>query len=76
MRQLKGMRAANWSQKLFGANVDYLVSKYIGIIKSRVIEREDETLRDMTEKMVTSIVKKSNFNKSFKAADVDPQRKE
>ena len=70
VKQLKNMRAVNWSQKLFGANVDFLVSKYIAIVKRRVIEKEDETLKGVTEAMVTSIIKKFNFNKSYKAANV------
>ena len=58
LQHLKGMRAGNWSQKLFGANVEYLVLKYISTVKSRVFAREDKALQDMTEKLVTSIIKK------------------
>ena len=58
-----------------GQGADYLTYKYINTLKKLVISREEKTLKEKNQALISSILKKQNFNKSFKSANVISREK-
>lgn len=75
LKELRGMNTMNLAQLFVGTKADYMVVKYIASLKKRALERQDETAKLQTEKMIASIIKKLEFNKSLKNVAVERKPK-
>ena len=75
LKELKGMKTMNLARLFVGTKVDYMVLKYITSLKKRVLERQDGTAKLQTEKMIASIIKKLEFNRSLKNVAVERKAK-
>ena len=58
------------AQLFVGDKVDYLVKKFVSILKVKVKERKDVLIQQQNEKLIQAIVKKQAFNENFQKYDV------
>ena len=80
MASLKRQQAGNFAKAMIGERCEYLMGEYINRLKKKVLERQEQTLKAKNDEMVNSILKKQNFNESFKNAnnsksEISPTRK-
>lgn len=47
------------------AKIDYLVSKFVNLLKTKAAERKDATLKAAKDTFVQEILKKNQFTKGF-----------
>ena len=69
MNALKRQQAGNFAKCLVGDKVEYIVEQYITILKRKVLERQEDTMKKKNEDIVDAIVKKQNFNLTFKESN-------
>ena len=58
MNALRRSQASNLAKCLVGDRCEYIVGQFIAILKKRVMERQEETLKRKNAAMVDSIIKK------------------
>ena len=58
------------AQLFVGDKIDYLVKKFISILKVKVKERKDVLIQQQNEKLIQTIVKKQAFNENFQKVTV------